>query len=307
MTKIKLSIDEQIDDMKRKGYTFELFSEDQAKFFLENNTYYFKIKAYAKNYDRYVKGEKCGQYINLDFAYLVELSTLDLHLRKFIIKICLDIEHHLKLKLVRDCGNNPDEDGYSIVSEFLSKNERIRDNLKNKKDNYNSVTKDLLNKYFDRLAIWNIVEALTFGDFVILYTMYYRKYPNDDSLLSFLWAVKFLRNAAAHNNCLLNSLKNPYSRVRINKDITTIISKNPLISPDERIKKMSNPVVSDFIITLYVFREVIKSKDIITKTIVELKDFLNIRALRHSIYFDKNQWIQTNYYFVKKNIDFLFP
>ena len=71
---------------------------------------------------------------------------------------------------------------------------------------------------------------------------------------------------------------------------------------------MSNPVVSDFIITLYVFREVIKSKDIITKTIVELKDFfLNIRALRHSIYFDKNQWIQTNYYFVKKNIDFLFP
>lgn len=306
MTKTKLTVNDQINDMKKKGYSFDLFTEDKAKLFLENNTYYFKIKAYAKNYDKYIQGEKCGKYLNLDFAYLVELSTLDLHLRKFILKLCLDIEHHLKLKLVRDCCNNLDEDGYEIVSEFLSDNERIKKELEFKKTSYNSITKDLLDKYLDRLAIWNIVEVLTFGDFVILYTMYYKKYPSDDSLLSFLWSVKYLRNAAAHNNCLINSLKKPYSRVRRNKDITAIISQNPMISTDERIKKMSNPIISDFIITLYVFRESVKSQEITTKTISELKDFLNIRAVRHGDYFDKNQWITTNYYFIKKNVDFLF-
>lgn len=48
-------------------------------------------------------------------------------------------------------------------------------------------------------------------DFIELYQLYYSLYPvkaNDFS--SYLWSVKFLRNAAAHNNYLLNSLKAPY-------------------------------------------------------------------------------------------------
>ena len=68
--KKKLSIDEQIEHMKNIGIKFNLVSEEQAKAYLENDTYFFKIKAYAKNYDK----NKEGKYTNLDFGYLKELS-----------------------------------------------------------------------------------------------------------------------------------------------------------------------------------------------------------------------------------------
>lgn len=46
--KVKLSFDGQISDMKDKGISFDICSENDAKKFLMNNTYYFKIKAYEK-------------------------------------------------------------------------------------------------------------------------------------------------------------------------------------------------------------------------------------------------------------------
>ena len=49
MRKAKLIIDEQIDYMKNKsGIQFNIIKEEEAKNFLTYNTYYFKIKSYAK-------------------------------------------------------------------------------------------------------------------------------------------------------------------------------------------------------------------------------------------------------------------
>lgn len=94
MRKRKLSIDEQIDYMKNKsGIRFNIINEKEAKEFLTNNNYYFKIKSYAKNYEKYQEGENAGKYINLEFAYLKELSTLDMYFRRIIMKITLDTEH----------------------------------------------------------------------------------------------------------------------------------------------------------------------------------------------------------------------
>lgn len=119
MTHLKLSIDEQITDMQGKGITFLYSSKEDAKRFLKYNTYYFKIKAYERNYDKYNATDKKGQYINLDFAYLKELSILDMYLRKTILSMALDIEHALKVQLLYDLSQNPLEDGYSIVNEYL--------------------------------------------------------------------------------------------------------------------------------------------------------------------------------------------
>ncbi|MCD7766913.1 MAG: Abi family protein [Lachnospiraceae bacterium] len=99
MNRPKLSIDEQIADMQQKGITFQYANVEEARNFLKNNNYYFKLKSYERNYDKYSSTEKKGQYINLDFAYLKELSTLDMYIRKMILSMALDIEHALKVNV----------------------------------------------------------------------------------------------------------------------------------------------------------------------------------------------------------------
>ena len=43
-------LDEQIDHLRHGGISFEIMSESDARRFLNENTYYFKIKAYRHNY-----------------------------------------------------------------------------------------------------------------------------------------------------------------------------------------------------------------------------------------------------------------
>ena len=78
-----------------------------------------KLASYRENYPKYLTGSKIGQYINLDFAYLRELSTIDMHLRYLIIQMCLDLEHALKVSLIAHIESNPKEDGYELVRKFI--------------------------------------------------------------------------------------------------------------------------------------------------------------------------------------------
>lgn len=305
MNRPKLSIDEQIMNMRKKGITFSHSNEEEAKRFLKYNTYYFKIKAYERNYDKYNTTPKKGQYINLDFAYLKELSTLDMYLRKIILSMVLDIEHALKVQLLFDLTNNPHEDGYTIVKEYLGQNfttlKTIRDKIGK------SAVSDLIRKRSfedDNYALWEIVEVLSFGHFIELYQLYYSKYPSKNNFSSYLWSLKFLRNAAAHNNCLLNSLRSPYNVVlHKNKDILFEISKIKTISEKSRITWMKNPVIHDFVILVYVYLNVIKSSGIKQHGIDQLKWLFNDRMLRHKDYFEKNISIKECYHFTNKIIN----
>lgn len=304
MTHLKLSIDEQITDMQGKGITFLYSSKEDAKRFLKYNTYYFKIKAYERNYDKYNATDKKGQYINLDFAYLKELSILDMYLRKTILSMALDIEHALKVQLLYDLSQNPLEDGYSIVNEYLGQDFTTVKSIHDKIGK--SATSDLIQKRLnenDNYALWEIVEVLSFGHFIDLYQLYYSKYPSKNNFGSYLWSLKFLRNAAAHNNCLLNSLKAPYKVVlHKNKDILFEISKIKTISEKSRTTWMKNPVIHDFIILVYVYLNVIKSSGIKQHGIEQLNWLFHDRMLRHKEYFEKNISIKECYRFTTKVI-----
>ena len=75
LKKPKLSIDEQISYMRdKKGIKFNIITEEEAIDFLHNSNYFFKLKSFCKNYD---KNNTTGKYIDLEFAYLRELSTID--------------------------------------------------------------------------------------------------------------------------------------------------------------------------------------------------------------------------------------
>ena len=123
--KPKLSAKELVEKMKSKGITFNIINEEDAENYLNIHSNYYRLASYRKVYYKYIGGEKEGQYMNLEFAYLTELSTIDMHFRYLVIKMCLDIEHSLKVKLLSDISANYDEDGYEIVKDFLCNNEWI--------------------------------------------------------------------------------------------------------------------------------------------------------------------------------------
>ena len=306
MRKEKLTIDGQIMHMRQKlGICFDIYDEELAKEFLMYNNYYFKIKSYAKNYEKYIRGANTGKYIDLDFAYLLELSRIDMYFRRVIIKMTLDIEHFLKTQLLRNFMENDNEDGYNIVKDLFSAYPYIKKNIDEKCKS--SASRDLILKYNSNFAIWNIVEVLSFGDFIKLYEIYFKKYKARDDVINYLWSVKFLRNAAAHNNCLLNSLRVPYSNtIKPNKKINTFISKIAGINKDARKKKMKNPIIHDFVVMLYVFNIVVTSKNIKKHSMEELKDLIDNRFTVNKSYFIENQVLVSYYNFIKKIVDYFY-
>lgn len=296
----KLSVQEQVDHMKSKGIEFNILDENSSKVFLSDNNYYFKLKAYAKNYEK----NSDGKYINLEFAYLKDLSTIDMHLRRFIIRITLDIEHTLKTKLLRDCVNNQREDGYSIVTEFLRTYPELASRIRQKSNK--SYTSDLFNKFEKNFAIWNIVELLTFGDFIMLYKYYYKCYPSNHSYSDLLFPIKALRNAAAHSNCVINTLKTPY-HVDFNPNyrLNGLIKSVPDILHLKPKTKLKNTVIHDFIATLYLFDIVSFSDKIKQHTYEDLKVLLSGRVIQNKAYYADNAALKDNYEFIVKIVEFI--
>ena len=119
MRKPMLSVDQLISHMQSKNITFAVMDVDDVKAYLGKNNNYFKLSSYRKNYSKYTSGERAGQYENLDFAYLIELARIDVQLRKVILGMCLDIEHFLKVGLIKGIEDDTNQDGYTIVEDFL--------------------------------------------------------------------------------------------------------------------------------------------------------------------------------------------
>ena len=87
--------------------------------FLEERSFFFKLKAFAKDFEKYSckPGEK-GRYVNLDFGQLVELSKLDKALRSLVIDLALDIEHYLKVR-INAAAMRAGTDPFKVVDTFL--------------------------------------------------------------------------------------------------------------------------------------------------------------------------------------------
>lgn len=308
----KYTVQQQIENFKSKNIQFNIVDEEYATQYLNDNTYYFKLKSFAKAFEY---NETKKQYINLDFAYLVELSKLDMYLREYIIKSSLDTEHFLKVKFLRDLTNNDLEDGYNIVDLFFIKYPYISQNISLKKKD--SACADLIHKYENNWAAWNIIEVLSFGDFVKLFQLYYDLYPDTKSktIINLLWPLKFIRNASAHNNCLLNTLRKPYLHTHLfnnkkntiepNKELVSLLTKVPNVSKNTRKKKIANPIIHDFIASLFLFNEVCSSQTLKEKQFNNLTNLLNERFCRHKDYFINDNVFMSNYEFVKKVVDYL--
>lgn len=307
-----LNVDELIIHMKEKGITFQLISEQEAKIFLLQNNYYMKLASYRTNYPKYKSGAKTGQYINLDFAYLKELSTIDMHLRYLLMQMSLDIEHALKVSLLSHIENNPAEDGYELIRKFISytnakgqlQNEYILKKIRSHKSS--AYCKDLIDKYYPYFPVWVFVELISFGDLAYLIAFYDELYSDSIINNKLMNIVRDMRNAAAHSNCLINKLFEPLPpNQQINSIISTYVKNIPDISPRARSKNLNCRVIYSFITFLYIYETVIPNGIAKSKRYSDLQALFNIRMTRHADYFKSNSQIISAYNFVKKIVDFL--
>lgn len=238
-----------------------------------------------------------------------------MHIRFMIIKMCLDIEHDLKRLLLNDITVDVEEDGYSIVRTFLEKYSYIKDDIFKKR--HSTYVGDLINKFFVfethenakgstiidsteiRCPIWALVEIISFGDFVKLFDFYY---DIESPVGISLNPIKSLRNACAHNNCLINNLRS--GQTRPGKTIRDFISLIPGISKDVRKKYLSVRPIFEFVTLLMVYDKVVSSTIKINRY-KELKNLVDERLTKHAEYYEEQQLLKASYDFIKKVVDFL--
>ena len=305
-SKPMLNLNEQINHLKNKGIKFELISEVDAKNYLKENSNYFKLTSYRKNFFKYENGENIGKYINLDFKMLIDIAIIDMRFRKVLLSIILDLEHYIKMKILNIIENST-KDGYTEVDEYIT-------SLKNS-DEYNKleieISKcihsaycgEITQKYNKEYPIWVFIEIIPFGRLINFY-MFLAKKIQDKKMIDeayLLKNVRELRNACAHNNCILNDLHTGTAVYKTNYSILRELSTISIAR--ERIsKRMSNIRIQQIVTLLYLAKKIITSNGVLqyhSKMLNELEGRIN----HHLEYYSKNLLILGNFTFLNKIID----
>ena len=301
-----LDVEGQVQHLKDKGITFQLVNEEEAKEYLRNNNYYFKLTSYRKNYEKYEDGDNEGKYISLDFGYLKDLAIIDMDLRYMLAQLSFDIEHYTKielLRLVEDLG----EDGYAMCEDFIkSQTEDQRNRLMNEINrNENSVyCGDLFSRYPENFPLWVFLELIPFGRLVSFYGFCAIRFQDKKMKNKYfmLKTCKDIRNAAAHSSCIINDLKADTAQYDTSYEVLHKLARIKSVSKNVREKKMSNARVQQIVTLLYVYEKIVTSKGVQEKAVERLRKFEE-RMMRNIEYYQDNDMIRTNFEFLKLVID----
>ncbi len=293
-----LSTDELIIHMKNKGIKFNIVNEESAKEFITNNNYYMKLAAYRTNYEKRISGDDVGKYINLEFAYLQELSTLDMRLRYIIIDMCLDIEHYIKVTLLGKLEDK--EDGYQLVRKFVTKNGSVLKKIYGHKSS--DYCNSLIDKYYPYFPVWVFVELISFGDLTYLCEFYKELYGEEIIDNKFMNLVRDLRNASAHSNCLINKLQKTIPGVP-DKRILDFVKQLHCVGKGSIANNLHKSFMYNFVVLLYVYDQIVISSGVKKNRYSELCNLIDDRMVRNKSYFSKNNIIKTQYNFIRKIVD----
>ena len=310
--KPKKTATDLITELKNKGVNFLLVSENDAMTYLRKNNY-LRTSSYRRNFGKNQKGNNTGKYYDLDFGYLMELASIDQELRSILLNMCIDIEHAIKSQLLYTIENNPAEDGYHIVDEFLIKYPRVGKDIEKKS---NAIfTERLIHKYFvfngnnilySICPIWVLVELITFGDLLNLVYLYNQLYPlKPCSIPTYneISPVKSLRNACAHDNCLLNDMRQT-TTTRPTGAIVGFVQKMGLFSSTQIRKKLSCRPTFEIVSLIYFYDRIVL-EDTRSSELKKLNDFVHNRMHLHIDYFKNNKIITSTFEFFGKVLDFI--
>ena len=312
-----LHINEMVDYLKLKNIKFERISEKDAENYLKNNNNYYNLTSYKNNFEKYfVNGIFIDKYIDLDFSYLKDLSIIDHRLRLILFKMIIDIEHYLKIKILNTIESIDEEDGYRIVNRYL---EQDFYNVKFPKKVHNSIFKKVGSEYYQKIfskydldkdkkleniPIWEFLEIITFGELVNFYDFYTNEYKlkDENKDVYILRDTVKLRNAVAHNNCILSDLNMKKNKYPPSYKIIQFLN-NCDIGKDTRSKKLSNSRIRQITYTLYMFNEIVTSDGIKNNVKKDINELFFDRIIKHKEYYNNNELLKSIYCYFKKIIE----
>lgn len=299
-----LTAKEQVKHSEGKGVQFNDFSKTKAIRYLEENNNYFKLRAFRKNY---IKGED-GKYLHLDFVDLVDLAIIDNRLRVILLEMAISIEHFSKVHLLKVLQKS-ESNGTQVVTDYVNQlTPSIRKTLESELDkNKNSLyCGNLYKKYLGNKThcpVWVFIEIVSFGQYLHFYEFCAKRNQSQNKeLLRRLYlmrVVKDLRNACAHNNCIINDLRAPLNKSP-NKEIQQVVAKLGA-SKKVRERHLKRVALYQIITTLYTHKEIVISPGVHKNIALKLRD-LNDRFYRDRDY-SKNDIIKSSFNLLSKTFD----
>lgn len=306
-----LTIEKQIEHLKSKGITFDLVSEKDAFSYLQNESHFFKLIAYRKNYQKYEYGDHAGQYIHLEFGDLEDLTEIDRFLRSVLLQLSLDVEYYAKMKILKVIEEHH-EDGYQIVVDFMdylkdvnkygkvNEFERCKNDLE--RNRTSPYCGELVKKYSSNYPVWVFLEIVPFGRTISFYKFCGDRYHDREMIREhyLLKTCKDIRNAAAHNNCILNDLHLYTAHFPVNYMVAQELCQIPTISKSSRNKRMSNIRLQQIVSLLYMHNKIVTSEKVHQAASL-LLHALDQRFFIHD--YHNNSLIYESFVFLHKIID----
>ena len=313
-----MNISEMIPYLKRKNIKFNFISEKDAEIYLKYNNNYYNVTAYKHNFQKYPSpaGKYEGLYQDLDFAYLKDMAIIDYRVRVLLFKMIIDIEHYLKIKILNTVEKIDDENGYRIVNLYLVKYfndekfpKRVHNSIFNKVGN--EYYQKIFSKYdvdkdkqLENIPIWEFLEIITFGELVNFYDFYTKEYNllDENKDVYILRDVVKLRNAVAHNACVLSELNKKDNTYPASYKIVQYL-KDCDIGKVTRHNKLSNSRIRQITYTLYMFNEIVTSNGIKENINKEINQLFFDRIILHKEYYNNNELLKSIYSYFKNIIE----
>lgn len=303
--KPRLSLDEQIQHLKGKGILFNIMDEGSAKQYLKYNNNYYKLTSFRKNYDKHPGGENKSKYIRLEFTYLVDMSIIDMRLRYRIVEMALDIEHHMKLQLLRKMMSMMRMviklSKIILIHWTIGIRKIFSEINRNKRSIY---CRDIIEKYEGNYPVWAFIEIVSFGELVGFYHYCAKRYSGKEMIDDYyrLLTCKKIRNGAAHSNSILNDLRPHTAEYHTNKEIIKELIDILHMNSNFRKNKMSNARIQQIITLLYMHKKIVRSEGVALYESGELKKLMR-RIDRNSNYYKTNKLVQGTFKFLELIVD----
>ena len=224
-TKKPLSVESQIEKLKRRGLLFD--DENLAANYLSNISYY-RLRAYTYPFQDNKKKDKDHHFLKNDIHFhdIIDLYCFDRRLRLLIFNAIEKIEIAVRTKIVYEYSvatNNShwftDKNLYFDTEKYEKTCDDIEADLKN-----NKKAEDFIKHYYEKYKspeqpqppAWMTLEVLTFGKLIKLYSRLDKNHDANKKIVksfglskveilrNWLFAVTVLRNFCAHHSRIWN-------------------------------------------------------------------------------------------------------